>query len=444
MKIPSDRQIYPISAAQRVLRWSEMFSLEPLKVKENNIISSYMRVMAECDIDALEKAFNDLVRFNDSLRLRLFRSPKGIRQYIRDFEPQHLPRVSLDGEAAFTAYLEGIYQNKIGMFDQNLVWARLLILGPGDGVLLMRIHHAAIDGYSVRLIFEQLEKYYECARRGENPEPGQIFSVIKYFEMQEAYARSAQHQSDRKYWLHLFTHQRRFSFPAGYRSEHGECSSEKLNIGQDAYFRLQDLARQSSCTLQSLLMTLAAVTTCVVTGKDNFTIFSLTHGRLNKYLKNTVGCMMNTVPVFYDLNMDIPVQSLFRTCYVEFLEMLSHGRLPLGEQVPMSYPEAIKHFFNFNPSWLMFSCMEYGDLFAHASYKMELLRAANQPHQFYLSMFEILGERLELELSYQTRKYKPDTVKMLLSAYSSVIQATIDHPDWTIRQIKLECKGDKT
>lgn len=436
MKIADDRKIYPISAAQRILHWSEMFTLEPRKVKENNVISSYMRVPADCDLDALERAFNDLVKYNDALRLRLFRKHRMGLQYIKDFEYTPLQRIQLDGEAAFNTYLAGISQYKISFMSESLVWARLLILGPGDGVLLMRMHHAAIDGYSVRLVLDQLEKYYEANLRGDNPEPDQIYSVVKYFELQEAYAKSDQHRADRKYWFHLYTHQRKYSYPAGYRSEFGACSAEKMTIEHEDYIRLLDLASQMGCTLQALMMTLAAVTTYVVTGKENFNIFSLTHGRLTRDLKKTIGCMMNTVPVFYDLQPDVSVRIQIRENYLLFLENLSHGRLPLGELVPMSYPEAIKHFFNFNPAWLLFSCMEYGDLFAHTRYKMDLVLSNNQPSQFYLSMLEIPGERLDIDLSYQTRKFSPHTIKQLLNNYMYVIGSTLDHPDLTLRQIR--------
>lgn len=436
MKISDDKTIYPISAAQRILHWAEMFSLEPHKVKENNVISSYMRVPVECNLDALEKAFNDLIKYNDALRLRLFRKFRSELQYIKDFEYMSLPRIQLDGEAAFNTYLADIRRFKVTFSSESMVWAQLLILGPGDAVLLMRMHHAIIDGYSLRLIFDQLEKYYEANLRGENPEPEQVFSVVKFFELQQAYAKSEQRRVDRKYWFHLYTHQRHYSYPAGYRSEFGACSADKLVIDHDEYTRLLQLASQLGCTLQALMMTLAAFATYAVTGKENFNIFSLTHGRLTRYLKNTIGCMMNTVPVFYDLQPDVPIKTQIRENYLLFLENLSHGRLPLGELVPMSYPEAIKHFFNFNPAWLLFSCMEYGNLFAHSRYKMDLVLSDNQPSQFYLSMLEVPGERLDFDLSYQTRKYKPQTIKLLLKAYYFIIISTLDHPDWTLRQIR--------
>jgi hypothetical protein len=442
--IPGEKQVYPISAAQRILRWSEMFSIEPRKVKENNIISSYMRISDNCNMDALEYAYNELIKNNDSLRLKLFRTAHGIKQYIKDYTYTKLEQISVDGDAGFKDFLSNLNRYPVTFFDDNLVWAKLVIRAPGDCSLVTRIHHAVVDGYSIRLIFEQLEKYYDCYLRGETPDAPKTYSITKYFDLQDKYEKSEQHTADRKYWFHLYTHQRRLSFPAGYRSEIGDCASERMAVSHDTYQKLQALASRTNCTLQSLLMTLAAVTTYVVTGKENFAIFSLTHGRLNQYLKNTVGCMMNTVNVFFDLKPDTTIEKLLPECYLTFLDTLSHGRLPMGEQIPMTYIEAVKHFFNFNPGWLLFSCMEYGDLFAHSAYEMSMIHQTNQAHQFYLSMLDVAGERVDFELSYQTRRFKPEAVRQLLKAYYDVICCATDHPQWRIEQIRSEFKkGDK-
>lgn len=443
MTIAGKKQVYPISAAQRLLRWSEMFSIEPRKVRENNIISCYIRISSCCNIGALERAFNEVIKNNDSLRLKIFRTIRGIKQLIKDYSYSQLEQIFVDGNTGFEDFLKSLSRYAVTFFDDNLVWAKLVVRAPGDCTLVLRIHHAVIDGYSIRLLLEHLEKYYDCFINGNAPDTSETFSITKYFDLQDKYNNSAQHTADRKYWFHMYTHQHRLSFPAGYRSEFGDCASEKMEVSTDSFNKLLDLASQTDSTLQSLLMTLAAVTTYIVTGKKNFCIFSLTHGRLNQYLKKTIGCMMNTVSVFYNLNPDITIFKLLPDCYITFLDALSHGRLPMGEQIPMSYLEAVKHFFNFNPGWLLFSNMEYGNLFAHSAYEMGIIPPTNQPHQFYLSMLDVTGEKLELELSYQTRKYKPETVRQFLDVYNYVISCAIDNPQFSLEKIRSEYKGDK-
>lgn len=436
MKVPRGKPTYPISAAQRLLRWSELFSIEPRKVRENNIISFYMRVSAGCDGPALERAYNELIKNNDALRLRLYRTRNGIRQYIREHAYTALESVEVDGEPGFRAFLSGIKRVPVTFFSENLVWARLVRLAPGDCALVMRVHHAAIDGYSIRLVFERLEKYYDCFRNGETPAEEKNRSILQYFDLQDRYARSGQHKDDRKFWFRQYNRQRRYSFPAGYRSERGDCASETMAVGGETYRQLKALADRMHCTLQFLLMALAAVTTYAATGRENFCIFSLTHGRINHALKDTIGCMMNTVPVFFDLSPDSAIQAMLPGCYMAYLDTLAHGRLPMGEQVPMSYPEAVKHFFNFNHGWLLFSCMEYGGLFARSRYEMKMINPTNQAHQFYLTMLEVTGDRVDFELSYQTHKFKAETVRKLLRAYAAVIHIAVTCPQFRIGDIR--------
>ena len=66
----SGKTLYRLSAAQSLIRWAEMFSIEPRKTRENNILGMYVLVERDADADALERAFNHLIAHNDSLRLR--------------------------------------------------------------------------------------------------------------------------------------------------------------------------------------------------------------------------------------------------------------------------------------------------------------------------------------------------------------------------------------
>ena len=68
-----EKDIYPLSDSQKLLMWSQVFTLEPKAVKENNILSFYFLIPNNCSLKALERAFNLVVQNNDSLRLKIFR-----------------------------------------------------------------------------------------------------------------------------------------------------------------------------------------------------------------------------------------------------------------------------------------------------------------------------------------------------------------------------------
>lgn len=446
MKIPEGKTLYPLSDAQKMLRVAEKFSIEPVKVKENNILGFYIKTSINSNSDvneeaeALEKALNHCLRCNDSLRLRIVRTFKGLRQYISDFKYLDVERINVNGEQEFEEFLKKIDKYKVDWFDEVLICAKILIISPYQCAMVLRIHHSIMDGYSVRLLFEQLKDAYNCYISGTEPKMSEKeYSITSYFKTLEKYHTSKAYAADKKYWFKVYNNQRNYSFPAGYRSEKGECDIVKNTIERDVYKRIVELTRELSCSMQSYMMTMAAFTTYVLTGKDNFCLYSLTHGRQNIQAKKTIGCMQNTVPIFYDLDVEKPVSEIISDSYMEFLEALSHGRLPMGEQTLLSYKEAIKNRFNFNHGWLLFSSMEYGELFESSDdLEMGFLPQLNIAYQFYVSMLEIQGDHITFELTYQTHKFKKTQAERMLNTYVEVCKFVASDPQITLKQIKTQ------
>ena len=443
MSLPADKILYPLSEAQNLLRWSEFFTLEKKKVKENNVISYCVTAPynesgdAIRIADAMEGALNDVIKNNDSLRMRIIKTGKGLRQYVKDFSPYVCDRIPIDGEEALKKEITGMGKYKVDWLDESLVVAKIFILNEHQAAMLIRIHHAIFDGYSATLFFEQFIDAYNALIAGDMPkEPKKTYSIIDTYKEDEEYMKSADHAADRKYWFRKYNHQRHYSFPAGYRSEFGDCDARDIMLDGELYEKICELAKTCSCSVQAALMTLAALTTYVMTGKDNFCIYSITHGRRKFAAKKTIGCMMNTVPIFYDIdNTDKTVAEYISESYLDFMDALTHARLPMGEQVPMSYKEPIKHFFNFNHGWLMFSTMDYETVKEKTDLEILDIPELNQPYQFYACVLEVPREYVKIILKYQTRKFNEKQVLNILETYKKVCAIVADNANMTIREV---------
>jgi len=437
------KEVFPLSDAQKLLLWAEVFSFEPKKVKESNIIAFYIKVpydeaiAAQKMADMLEGALNEVIRSNDSLRLRIIKTRKGKRQYVADHVHYVPERINVDGEEGLQKFLSGLDRYPIGWYDERLILAKTLILNAHQCAIMVRIHHAVFDGYSIALFAEQFEAAYNAIKKGETPQPpARIGSVVEYFKDNAQYLASPQHKADRKFWFNTYNHQRKYSFPAGYRSESGDCAECFCMLEGELYTRLAAKAKECSCSLPSLLMTMAALTTYVLTGKENFCIYSLSHGRRKFTLRKAMGCMMNTVPIFYDIKMpDEPVAALIENSYINYMDTFSHARLGMGEQVPLSYKEPILHGFNFNHGWLLFSVMDYGATLAESSLEMHDLPMLNQPLQFYATILEVPGEHVNVGLQYQTAKYNAAQVEHILDTLKKVCTMVVEDDNVTPRML---------
>ena len=432
-----NKQLYKMLDSQTMLLWSQFFTLEPRKVKESNILGFYIRIR-DGDAKALEQAYNKVIETNDSLRLRFCRIDLlKIRQFIDDFAYISLPQKILSGEQEFEDYLRQISKFSLPMYGERLYWAELVRI-PGDSiVLVMRFHHLIMDGYSISLIFNRIAEAYEAFTKGQVSEPIQ-YSILHGIEQQQKYKKSQRHAQDRKFWKNSFNRQPNYSFPAGKRSQKGACDMQEISLGGQLYLDTIELASRLYCSVQCLVMSAAAFTVYKITRQTNFCIYSLTHGRYDAAARKTIGCLMNTVPVFFNLNPDQTLQCLIQEEYMNFLETLKHGQFSLSEQTPLSYKEPIRHCFNFNHAWLLISAMEYGAAFSNSAYEAKMIPGTNQPYQFYAMVLEIPGERIDIRLRYQTRKFSAGQVRYFLQQYSDTIRKITLNPDSRLSEIRKE------
>lgn len=451
-----EKTLYKLTEAQKLLKWAEAFSVERQKVKENNLISfavktpEYTDKNAEEIGDALENAFNEVVKNNDSLRLRIIKTKQGMRQYVKDFVPENFERTVLSGEEEFDGIVSTMDKNPdkfmVDWLDENLILTKIYVIDEHRCAMIIRFHHAVFDGYSIRLFFDQFGKAYELFLAGETPVPGSVKtgSIVSYFKENEDYLNSKQHKDDQKFWWKKFNSQHRYRMPAGRRAQIGDCDTKELNLEGETYHRLVELAKECDCSMQSFLMTLAAAATYVITGKDNFCFYSLTHGRRKYTLKKTIGCMMNTVPVIFDYkDKDKPIKQIASDDYVEYIEMLRHGQIPAGELTPITYVQGVLNGFNFNHGWMLFSTMDYEETLSGSDLEIDDLPTLNQAFQFYLSVLDTHQSSIKLILSYQTRKYKPEQIDRIVKIFDAMCSAVADNGEITINGLCTVLKEKK-
>lgn len=123
-------------------------------------------IEGELDIDALQRALTSIVERHEVLRTAFVPGPNGPEQQVRSPRTLLLPLIDLTGlapaergqrsdqlrrdEAAKPFALDG----------GELIRASLLLLAPRSYRLLLSMHHAASDGWSLAILVEELSAFY--------------------------------------------------------------------------------------------------------------------------------------------------------------------------------------------------------------------------------------------------------------------------------------------
>ncbi|HSU14836.1 non-ribosomal peptide synthetase, partial [Longimicrobium sp.] len=169
--------------------------------------SMLLNVDAGVPAAALEAALAAVLEHHDALRLRFRRTGAGWEQRHGDEVGVALERVDLSSLAAAEQdqaieTIGGRVQAGLDLEHGPLGGAVLFDRGERGALLLMVLHHLAVDGVSWRILREDLERACGQLQAGETPDPGgKGTSFQQWAAALEAYAASEGARAEAGYWL---------------------------------------------------------------------------------------------------------------------------------------------------------------------------------------------------------------------------------------------------
>lgn len=448
---------YPLTDAQVMLLWEEAFAPVSEAAPPCNVLHFYLKV-PQGDRLALTRAYNKLIETNDSLRLRLFRLERPtlrqslqhyryvislpfwrwihrIRQYIEDYAYEELPLVQVADQAALAAYLGQVAQKGMRVVGDRLCHGELIAVGEENLILLLRFHHILADGFSSKLLYIRLTEYYLQYCQGIEPAP-KSYSITRYLSEDQKYRQSTRFKDDFRFWKKAFHSQPQYSFPAGRTPTTSYLATYKISVDSELYQAAKALAAAHGSSLYSLMMTIAAFTVYRLTGRTNFAIFHMSHGRLDVQGKQTIGNMINMLPVFFRFEPGQSCQRLIQDCGMNYLESLRHSRLPFNELVKFYARLAMLHGFIFNHAWFVMSSIDFAAAYAKLPFESGFIDAQNQPHQFFAEVDEIPGEQVFINLKYQIPKYTEAKIKEYLAVMVDTLRQVVADPEQPLTRLR--------
>ena len=452
--------LYALTDSQIMLLWEEAFTLHWKNSPQSNILT-YRMLIPGGDAVALGKAFEKVLETNDSLRIRLRRLSrwsreakgdypairifpyrlwlKGLRQEVAPHETLSLPIRDLPDRDSFEVYFSVFRKGPMKLLGGPLYAAELIRIGDGTIALIIRFHHLVIDGYSFKLLFERLAEAYGSIVNGHEPAlPSR--SILPVFKESERYLSSPRHEADKAYWKNAFRSQPGFSFPAGKTSLKSGSLTVEETVRNPLYLEAAKLAKSlgPGCSTYALLAFTAAFTVYRITGKTNFALYHMSHGRQNAAAKETIGAMINMFPLFFNFRPEGSIRSELEKARTAYLEALFHGRLSFNDLLMYTIRQSFRHGFNFNHAWMVLNNEDFAASVARTSFEAKSFGAGNQPHQFFCQLLENPGESLEVSLRVQTDKYTEEQARGFLNLFLDTLRIVLGNPDQALGNLRQE------
>jgi amino acid adenylation domain-containing protein len=298
-----------------------------------------MRLRNRLDIEALEKSLAELVRRHESLRtcfpnvggqpfqriLEPMPHPLRLRD-LQDFEGpdqnEQIQKISLDfGTKPFDLENGPLFRNMLIRFS------------PEDHILLLSMHHIITDGWSLRILFAELNELYEA------------FSTCRPHQLKDLNVQYADFTLWQRKWLQADRLQPLVEFWRERLADTPEAialNTDKprppvatfnggeilFNIGPDLAGQLKELGERAGTTSFMTLLAAYAALLHRYSGMDDLVIGSPAANRTHTELEGIIGFFVNTLALRVNLQGDPTFMELLARVREMFLEAYAHQELP--------------------------------------------------------------------------------------------------------------------
>ncbi len=341
-----DQDPVPLSFAQERLWFLDQW--EPGNPAYNRPVA--LRLTGPLKVTALEQALSEILRRHEALRATFSTKEGRPVQVITSAEPLNLPVVNLSGlpsterepQAMRLATEEA--QRPFDLAQGPLLRATLLRLDREEHVLLLVIHHIAFDGWSARVLVEQLAALYDAFVAGKpSALPELPIQYADFAHWQRQWLQDEVLETQLSYWkeklasslpsLDLPTDRPRPAVQT-------HCGARQSSVLPSSLLQaLKALSRQEEVTLFMTLLAAFKVLLHRYTSQDDIVVGSPIAGRTHVETEGLIGFFVNTLVLRTDLSGNPTLLKLLGRVREVALGAYAHKDLPFEKLVEALQPE---------------------------------------------------------------------------------------------------------
>ncbi len=402
-----------------------------------NITTSYV-LTGDIDISKLKSSFRKIIETQDILRSYYKMVDGEPKMFINDvleinWNEEDLTNKADPDQTAY-AICEKAFGADLDLKQAPLFKIYLLKTAENKYWFSLVIHHMIIDGWSMRLLMENLIKNY-------NEKTGQIQESPKVQYKDFAYWQNNKLQGDfgaqlNAYWT------RRFEKPLQINTGNKNLSNyEKTLIGETklSYIDSNDFQIIKKLTsknqwshYQLLLGSLGAILCKRSKAQDQLILVS-DSGRSHSELNEVIGFFINTLPFRYRFKEDETGIEMIDRVKDNLLEDLNHAQLPLDtilKKIKTQNLVAAKALMTIR---LVYNDFDYGDSLKMSGIEAEEKRIQSDAGKFDLSItISPFNDKLSVQMEYNKHVYKDAELDKILNNWMTLIQQISEHPDQNV------------
>ncbi len=448
--LENSTDVSPLSPGQKRLWFVENF--EPGN-RAYNLPFDY-KIKGELDPSILEKSFQELINRHESLRTVL-KSEEGVPfQKVMDSFDFKLVVVNLDKlpeSDRNNAVSKHSMENEMHNFDLEtgpLLIVKLLKVKINEWLLLLNIHHVISDGWSVKILVDELGLIYTALKQNmEISLPVLPITYTDFSKWQNEWLKSNDCKKELDFWINeLKGAPDLLQLPMDFqRPKNQTYDGDEVNfvLDQQTTGQLRSFSQEHR---GSLFLTLLSIFNTLISRyalQEEFLIGIPIAGRIYEEQEYLVGMLINNFPVRITPLDQMTFTEMYEMSRKKFFTAYENQKLPIDrivEELKVTRTPNISPLFQ-----VMFNFLDMFDeeiLLGDSS--MVMIDKRRHISQFDLSL-HIYGTagKLNCVLEYNTNLFKRSRMERMAGHFMQLVNSLMMKPDQKIRQIPLLTDNEK-
>ena len=444
----SRNQTIPLSFSQEQLWFLHQLTPEEPVYNEPCTI----RLQGAINIDALEKALNEIIKRHESLRTRFITVDGQPVQAIAPPDTFNLPVVDLrvfpqelrEAEALQIATKEA--KLLFDLTTSPLLRATLMQLGDFDYRLFLTFHHIITDGVSIYSVFlKELAALYEAFSTGRlSPLAPLPVQYADFAVWQRQWLTQEILESQLDYWKQQLADLPVLQLPYDHpRPKKGTFRGARqcLVLSFDLTQALKTLSQQEGVTLYMTLLAAFKTLLYRYTGQDDIVVGTFSANRNRPELEGLIGCFLNTLVLRTDMSGTPSFRELLKRVRQVTLGAYAHEDLPFEKLVQTLQPE---RNLSQNPLFQVAFAPQPPMPSLNSGWTINQLDIQTDTAKFDLSLdVEERPEGIIGRLEYNTDLFDANTISRMIGHFQTLLEAIVANPEQRVSELPLLTEAER-
>ncbi len=309
-----------LSASQKRL----CFLNEVLPEKSIFNIAGALKILGDISIESLTEAFQIVLKRHEVLRLSIIQIEGEFIGNILDEKNFRIEIVDCKYMDVDGVYIQSLAMKEFNLSQDHLIRMQLLVINPGEHILVTTMHHVISDEWSLDIFYNELTSCYtSCLIKIKPNLPVLSMQYFDYARLQRKDSSRESHET--QYWLNYLNGAPNFlpiltdrSRPLSLTYLGHSC---KTMISIEALKRIKDYCQNKRVTLFTFLISVFQLLLHRISGEDDIVIGYPSANRLIPEVEHLIGFFVNVIP----LRSFITEDKTFDTFLIETRDNLIQG-----------------------------------------------------------------------------------------------------------------------